>query len=182
MILSVADFTVRRKGVRALVKAFALIKHDQPDASLVLSGRMTAELEHELLTGLTDKVRSSIRILGLGKPGDLPILYQNASILALPAMWEPSGTVMVEAWASGTPVVATRHAGLPEFMDREVGVLFDPLTDGEETNNVEGLAEGILAGLEISGRNGIRERCREHARKFSSQRMGPMIEGLYAAA
>ena len=101
--------------------------------------------------------------------------------MALPSMWEPSGTVVLEALASGTPVVVTNHAGLPEFMNDSIGVLFEPMTNGEETLNFEGLAEALFRGLALSRCAGIRQRCRAHAADFSWEVLGPKIERVYSS-
>lgn len=181
-ILSVADFTVPRKGVRVLVEAFRLVKQAVPEALLRLSGNMPEWLQGEVLRDVPESVRRDIEILGLGKPGDVPELYRQASVMALPAMWEPSGGSLLEAFASGTPVVATNHGGLPEFMTGEVGVLFDPLTQDQETRNAKGLAEALIEGLHLSRTKGIRERCRAHAQQYSTESIGPILEKFYAGA
>src|SRR5262249_28105718 len=146
-ILSVADFTIPRKGVRVLIDAFCLVKQAVPDARLRLSGNMPEWLQTELLRDIPEPLRRDIEVLGLGKPGGVAELYRQASVMALPSMWEPSGLSLMEAFASGTPMVATNHAGLPEFITREVGVLFDPQTDGQETRNAKGLSEALIEGL-----------------------------------
>lgn len=178
-ILAAADFTVRRKGVRVLVSAFSIVKRTVPDARLKLSGRMSDALASELLGNIPDSVRSDIDVLGIGAVGDLPRLYREASVTVLPAMSEPSGSVIPESLASGTPVVGTNHGGIPEFVTPEVGVLFDPRTDGEETHNAGGLAEAILEGLNLAERSGTRDRCRAHALTFSWDAIGPRIEKVY---
>ncbi len=179
-ILSVANFDVRSKGVRILVQAFCQVKSRVPAALLRLSGHMSAAVQTEILRDLPDSVRSGIEILGLGKSEDLPRLYREASIMVLPSMGEPSGGALLESLASGTPVVVTRHGGMPEFVDPQVGVLFDPRSDGPEAKNEEGLVEAILEGLSLSEGQGIRDRCRAHAQKFSAQAQGPLYEELYA--
>jgi glycosyltransferase involved in cell wall biosynthesis len=179
-ILAAADFSIPRKGARVLVEAFALVKRSVPDAILQLSGRLPESLKIDLLKNVPDWIRRDIQILGLGQPGDLAAQYRSASVVALPSMWEPSGGAMLEAWSSGAPVVATNHGGLPEFMSSDVGVLFDPLTDDQETKNAPGLAEALIRGLELSQTPGIRARCREHVRQYSTERIGPVLERFYA--
>lgn len=179
-ILSVADFTIPRKGIRVLLDAFRLVKQAEPEALLRLSGRMPESLQSEVLRDLPESVSRDIQILGLGKPGDVPELYRQASVMVLPSMWEPSGGAMLEAFASGTPVVATNHGGLPEFMNKDVGVLFDPKTSDQETKNARGLAEALLEGLHLSRTPGIRERCRAHVQQYSTRSIGPVLEKFYA--
>lgn len=178
-LLAVADFNVPRKGVRVLLKAFMLLKEKLPDAMLLLSGKMSDELHAELIGSLPGSIRSSVKFLGLGNVEDIPALYRGATLMVLPSMWEPSGSVMFEAWSSGTPVVATRHGGLPEFVNEGVGVLFDPQTGGQETMNFDGLAEAMLKGLELAHQPGVRMKCRKHAESYSWDSLGPDTEAVY---
>jgi glycosyltransferase involved in cell wall biosynthesis len=181
-ILAVGDFNVPRKGVRALARAFAIVKERVSDARLRLSGAMSPALEAEIRSGLSDRVSASIEVLGLGRPEDVPRQYADASVVALPSMWEPSGGVLMEAWAAGAPVVATNHGGLPEFVTPGVGVLFDPDSTGEQTENAEGLADALLRGLALAQEPQVRQRCRAHAEQYSWQQLGPKIERLYVAS
>jgi len=181
-ILAVGDFNVPRKGVRALVRAFAIARERVPDARLRLSGAMSPALEAELRSGVSERVSANIEVLGLGRPEDVPRQYAEASVVVLPSMWEPSGGVLMEAWAAGAPVVATNHGGLPEFVTPAVGVLFDPGSNGEQTNNAEGLADALLGGLVLAQEPNVRDRCRAHAEQYSWQRLGPEIERLYVAS
>jgi glycosyltransferase involved in cell wall biosynthesis len=178
-ILAAGDFTVPSKGIRVLINAFPLVKQEVPELVLNLSGRMPERLISELTRGMPETTRKDIRMLGLGKTEDLPLLYSNATALVLPSMGEPSGTVLMEAWAAGTPVVTTNHGGVPEFVTESVGILFEPMTNGEQTDNTEGLAEAILKAIQLAQRPETADACREHARGFSTRRIGDRIEALY---
>ncbi|HWB83060.1 MAG TPA: glycosyltransferase family 4 protein [Bryobacteraceae bacterium] len=178
-IAAVADFNVRRKGIRVLIRAFTLVKSQVPDVLLRIAGALSDAVRAEVLRDLPENVRTAIEILGPQDSRVIVKLYCESSILVLPSMWEPSGTVLIEAMSSGTPVVTTNHAGNPEFVTPETGVLFDPRTNGEETENAAGLADAILRGLALSEQNGIRERCRAQAARFSWPVLGPRIEQVY---
>lgn len=179
-VLAVANFDERRKGIRVLLRAFELLRHEMPTVELWLSGNLSPSVEKETLGPLPAELRSAITVFGLGRPEDLPVLYQKASVLALPSMWEPSGTVMMEAWLCGTPVVATRHGGLPEMFREGVGVLFDPKTDTEETTNAEGLAAALHEGIRLSAQPETRVNCRRHGETFTLETVGPQFERFYA--
>lgn len=179
LFLAVGDFDVRRKGIRVLLKAFERFHANHADAILKVSGRLTLAAVQDLLDEMPGAIRDAIHFLGLGKPGDLPGLYQQTNVLVLPAMWEPSGTVMFEALACGTPVVAARHGGLPEFLTPEAGVLFDPQTNGEETMNAGGLCDAMESGLRLSLSPGIRSACRQLAERYSTDAIGPAWEQIY---
>jgi len=57
-------------------------------------------------------------------------LLANAACLWMPALWdEPFGLTLIEAMASGTPVLGTRRGALPEIVSAEVGALADSLDE-----------------------------------------------------
>lgn len=68
--------------------------------------------------------------------------YQAADVFVCPSPYEPFGLVVIEAFAAGTPVVATAFGGPPEVISPGVdGYLADP-------SHAEELAQAILAVLE----------------------------------
>lgn len=180
ILLCVASFAERRKGLRVMLRAFELLKSRLPDAVLRLSGHMPAEVRREWIDPLPEKVRRDIEVLDIGKLGDMSRLYREASLTVLPSMWEAYGMVVVESWASGTPVVVTDHGGLGELVtDPALGLRFDPQTDGQETMNAEGLAEAIVAALPLAERSDTRHRCRARAERYTWAVLGPEYEKLY---
>ena len=65
-----------------------------------------------------------IRLGAVSEPA-LRALYQDAAALVYPSRYEGFGLPLVEAMASGTPVLASRAASIPEVVG-EAGVLLDP--------------------------------------------------------
>jgi phosphatidylinositol alpha-mannosyltransferase len=180
-ILCAASFKDRRKGVRTLVQAFQLIKREVPDAILQLSGEINPSIEAELAGMVSPSVRSDVQFLGVGELVDLPRLYREATVTCLPSMWEGFGLVVVESWASGTPVVVTRHGAFPELLagSPRLGVMFDPKTNSFETTNAEGLAEALLAGLRLAEQPDVSKECRQRSLDYSWEKIGPGFEQLY---
>ncbi|MEO7142883.1 MAG: glycosyltransferase family 4 protein, partial [Bryobacteraceae bacterium] len=82
-ILGVADFNVRRKGIRVLIRAFKRIKSQSPDAVLRIAGALSEHVKAEVLRDLPDSVRSSLEILGPQDSAAIAKLYREASILVL---------------------------------------------------------------------------------------------------
>jgi len=76
-------------------------------------GEMRAGLERSAdLLG----VRDSVRFLGYRRGRELIDLFQCADLLVVPSRNEPFGIVVLEGWAAGKAVVATRNGGPSEFV------------------------------------------------------------------
>ncbi|MCI4336948.1 MAG: glycosyltransferase family 4 protein [Thermoplasmata archaeon] len=116
------------KGLGALVDAFSSLHRSDPTACLVLVGEDGGELE---------RVTSRVRQKGLGEwvrtPGFLSdermlaAAFRESRVFALPSEYEAFGLVLLEAMAQGTPVVASRVGGIPEFVEDGIaGLLVAP--------------------------------------------------------
>ena len=82
---------------------------------------------------------------------------RHLDVLVVPSREEPFGTVLAEAMAVGTPVVATRVGGLPEVVeDGETGVLVEP-------GDPAALAAGVLEVLDRRAEMGAAARVRRSA-------------------
>jgi glycosyltransferase involved in cell wall biosynthesis len=118
IILCVSRIDYQKNQI-GLVDALAQVATQVPTVHLVLLGPVTVAGYHERLLnrvrelGLTDRVTL---IPGL-RPDDpmLPAAYHAAEVFCLPSLHEPFGIVILEAWAAGRPVVASRVGGIPSF-------------------------------------------------------------------
>lgn len=181
-ILTAGDFSERRKGAACLARAFNLVKRAAPGAVLQYSGHMPREVRQELEQIIEPLYRSDVEFLGVGALEDLPRLYGEAAVTVLAAIWETQGMVLVESLACGTPVVGSRHGGIPDVVGEGVGLLFDPGRTETEATNSEGLAEAILRALELYRDRQLALRCRERAKQFSWEVLGPKIEQVLQSA
>jgi phosphatidylinositol alpha-mannosyltransferase len=178
VFLAVGAFSEPRKGLRVLLRAFEMVKQRLPDAELHISGQLPARAN--ILDEVPAEIRASIRLLGTGEVADLPDLYKAAAVTVLPSMWDALGLVLVESLASGTPVVGTRHGGIPEVVGDGVGVLFDPGTNGKEAVNKEGLAQAMLDALTLYADPNLSQRCRATAQRFSWDHLLPKVKQVHA--
>jgi glycosyltransferase involved in cell wall biosynthesis len=117
-----------------------------------------------------------IRYVGEADPAMKRKLLAGAYALLFPISWEePFGLVMIEALASGTPVVATRRASTPEVIDDGETGLLAGSGDGSEAD-VEALLEALPGIAALS-----RAACRQAAeRRFTVERMVDDYERRYA--
>jgi glycosyltransferase involved in cell wall biosynthesis len=93
---------------------------------------------------------------------ELPALYRGAAVFAYPSFFEGFGIPIIEAMASGTPVVASSHQSLDEASG-DAAVRVDPESP-----------EAIAAGLEtaLAERESLVARGLEHVRRFTWRACG----------
>lgn len=134
-----------QKNQLLLVKAFARFHAAHPEYKLVLIGPVTVEDYHRRILDEIEAsglAKSVIVIPGL-KPGD-PLLqsaYKGADFFILPTSHEPFGIVVLEAWAAGIPVIASRVGGIPGFTsDGENILLFNDKDEDGLLERMERLA------------------------------------------
>jgi glycosyltransferase involved in cell wall biosynthesis len=157
-----------RKGALDLVLAAPAIKRGAAGARIVVVG----DDPYESDVDYTDAVRHSPQIEHYPWVDNAPGVMRHLDVLVLPSHEEPFGTVLAEAMAVGTPVVATRVDGLPEVVvDGVTGRLVAP-------GDPEALAAAILDVL--SRRDEMGAAAREHARRFATERHIEQVERLLA--
>ncbi len=160
------------KDHRGLLEAFGRIAH-HPHAQLVIvgDGPRRAALERDRgALGLDG------RVLMLGERQDVAGILRALDVFALPSLGEGISNALLEAMASGLPVVATRVGGNPELVDHDVtGMLVSP-------RSADALAEAFaryLSDPALIRKHGEAGRCRA-VRDFSLDRMFESYESLYS--
>ena len=126
-----------QKGFDVLLRAFALARARCPMRLIILGkgpeqGRLQALAEH---LGIDSDVHLRGHV-------DNPLPYlRRAALFVLPSRWEGLSNALLEALASGTPMVATRCTGSTELLDQgRYGKLVN-------VGDVDALAESILESL-----------------------------------
>lgn len=124
------------KNLDNVVKAYARARHlANLDAPLICVGARTGSefkiRQRAEYLGIPDKVR----ILGHVAQEALPAIYQGASLFLYPTLYEGFGLPVVEAMASGVPVITSNTSALKEIAEG-YAYLVDPL-------DIEGMAKAI---------------------------------------
>lgn len=85
----------------------------------------------------TSNMPKNVHCLGLVKRSRMPYYYNISGILVLPSLTEGFGDVILEAFACGKPVIASRVGDMPRIVSPEIGWLVEP-------KDVESLQKTIL--------------------------------------
>jgi glycosyltransferase involved in cell wall biosynthesis len=116
------------KGVDVLVEAMRVLDRElgEHGVDLAVVGAPYGTEKYDA------EQRARVRALGLGERirfhgkqlfEDIPFWMSACDVLALPSRREGCPNVVLEALASGRPVVASRVGGVPELLDEKNGVL-----------------------------------------------------------
>ncbi|WP_018862697.1 HAD-IIB family hydrolase [Thioalkalivibrio sp. ALJ3] len=154
MALSRAD---ERKNIRALVEAYAGNEWLQENANLVIVAGNRDDIRdldkgaRDVLTDLLLRIDRHDLYGRVAYPKhhsseDVPDLYRlvasSKGVFVNPALTEPFGLTLIEAAASGAPIVATNDGGPEEIISRcHNGLLVDPL----DPEGIADAIQGILA-------------------------------------
>ena len=113
---------IPKKGVATSLRAFAIFKRDNPQAEFLIAGKGPLQPELEMLAGGLGILRD-VHFVGFLSQPKLLQLYANSHLFLHPSEISPNQdqegvpNSVLEAMATGLPVVATRHGGIPEAVD-----------------------------------------------------------------
>jgi glycosyltransferase involved in cell wall biosynthesis len=165
---------IEQKDHATLLRAFAVVREQHPQARLAILGSGPLEAETRALAaslGLADAVALPGRT-------DIRDWLLRADVFVHTSRWEGFGIVLLEAMLAGLPVVATRVSAVPEIVaDSVTGALVPP-------GDAEILARELAALLaDPDRRHRLGEAGRERARtEFSVARMTERTVEVYEAS
>jgi glycosyltransferase involved in cell wall biosynthesis len=172
-----AQFWPHKNHLR-LVEAFARIASAFPDCRLVLTGKQRDEYERVFARvrelGLADRVQH----LGYIEASELAVVYQCATVVAVPTLFESISIPVYEAFSIGTAVCASHVVALPEQVG-DAGLLFDP-TSPEDIAAAIGRLLGDPALRRTLVERGHR-RMAEVTHASYATRLGAIVDAVTAA-
>jgi glycosyltransferase involved in cell wall biosynthesis len=147
-----------------LFKAFEIFKErTRYPHRLVLAGADSHGADLVKAAAFESRYRNDIFFTGHFPPASLPELYVGADFVVFPSLYEGFGLGVLEAMASGVPVVCARAASLPETAEH-AALYFDPW-------NSEDMADRMVT---ITTNRDVYRECRalglERAKAFSWDR------------
>jgi glycosyltransferase involved in cell wall biosynthesis len=162
------------KALDVLLQAFPAVTASQPAAHLLIVG------DGPMMQPLTDMARAgglTDRVHFAGYRKDVAAIMRSADIFVLPTRFDAQPTVIMEAMASGLPIVSTTYSGIPDMVENGVqGTLVEP-------GDVPALAEALIdlirdpAKAKAFGEAGHKRAVRE----FDMDRQIEVLAGHYDA-
>jgi len=135
IVLLFVGNAIERKGLDIFVDALFLLNLEQQKKIEVVFCTEGNELK-----GIKSRINTSptlckaTKYFGKVEQSILNIFYNMTTIFIFPSREEPLGLVGLEAIASGTPVIGANTGGIPEYINDDNGLLFEP-------NNPQSLAD-----------------------------------------
>ena len=163
-----------QKDPLLLVQAMSALKHL---TQATLNVHLLIAGEGELMKPVQDEIQkldltSSVTLLGAVMPPDLSTLHRLSSAIVLTSVYEGLPLVVLEALASGTPVVTTNCGETPKFMLPGSGVVCQERTPKE-------IAAALLQVLLAPEQFPV-QACLETARPFAvCEVVGQIYESMY---
>jgi glycosyltransferase involved in cell wall biosynthesis len=171
-VLAVGGISPRKNG-RRVIEAFTRWRGKggaRQSYRLLVTG---TSLDPDFAAPRTPDATDGITLLGHVDDATLHTLYAGAQVLLFPAIYEGFGLPILEAMASGTPVVTSRTGSAPEAAG-DAAVLVDPFD-----------VEAIAAGLELATRPEEQARLRAlgplRAARFTWERAAIATGDIYRA-
>ena len=133
LILSIGAIS-ERKGHMCLLQAFEQLCSTNPSAQLVIAGSLADKKYHQRLVQYISQspYKEHISVYTNLPQQDIFALYQQAKIFAFHSQEESQGIALVEAMATGLPVVATNVGGIPYVVTHEKSGLLSDYTDVQQ--------------------------------------------------
>jgi glycosyltransferase-like protein len=136
-----------RKNSIVLLKAFAQVLKTYPDAQLIIAGGASffdhSSYQERFFSTVRqlEMTESSLILPGVISDRELPALYRCANAFIFPSIREGWGLVLLEAIATGLPIVTSNIPPFTEFLNSAQALLVDP-------DAVEAIAQAMIDAVQ----------------------------------
>jgi phosphatidylinositol alpha-mannosyltransferase len=144
-----------RKGLSVLVEAYPEIRRQHPQVRLLIAGPGEPD---DTLKKLSREDRASVTVLGMVAPQDKASVLASGTIYVAPNTGgESFGIVLLEAMASGTPVVASDLEAFKRVLDNgKAGITFENENSQDLATVVSNLLSDSIRRTELSAQGKLR--------------------------
>jgi glycosyltransferase involved in cell wall biosynthesis len=168
---------IDRKGIHYLAEAFALFCSKVPDITLAIAGCMLPE--EKIRSFFAPEVRARVHVVPLVKRPDMPALYAAHDIFVFPSLAEGMPLTLLEAMATGMPIITSDAPGMADIIEDEFsGLLVQPADAAELAAAMERLCRS--ADLRRQFGQAAQQTARRHTWPIIAQKLEHIL--LLAAA
>jgi glycosyltransferase involved in cell wall biosynthesis len=159
------------KGYEYLLEAIELLRREGRDIELDIVGDGP---ERTAYTRLANELGLNGHVVfhGIVPKPEVARRMREASLFVLTSRYDNNPCVLIEAMASGLPVVATAVGGIPEVVDESSGILARP-------RDPRSIADGIAAALDRPGGWDHRQIANSAAMRFGRDEIGRRLAEIY---
>ncbi|MBU1118273.1 glycosyltransferase family 4 protein [Patescibacteria group bacterium] len=141
-----------RKNILNILKSYEQLKQENPNApDLVMAGKKGWGTDDFYLYLKTMKSTDAVHLPGHIDANDLPALYQGACLYLFPVLYEGFGLTVLEALASGLPVVTSHVSSIPEIAGSAARYV-DPKKPEDIADTVEQILKDGMVSSELSAK------------------------------
>ena len=162
--------------IATAIRAFALLLERAPKARMTIAGSGPQRAELERLAaelGVSERVRFTGRL----DNRELPALYRTASVALNPSLADNMPISLLEAMASGVPIVSTNVGGIPHLVEDGVTAVLVAPGDHERMADAQ---LRVLCNADVA--RGLRANGLVLAASFSWLQVRPRLMAAYASA
>lgn len=181
IVLGVPGTLRPMKGHQFLLRVLPRVVRRYPNLVVPVSGATDAPYAKELSQecrrlGLQDVVRF------VGQIDDMVAFYKACDLVCIPSRAEPFGRTIIEAFATGTPVIATRVGGIPEIVDHDLNGILVHFADDD---GLEAALERLLKDSTLRSQFAVRakQKALEHfANRAYTSRLISLVNEVFEAS
>ncbi|BAU09743.1 group 1 glycosyl transferase [Leptolyngbya sp. NIES-3755] len=160
LYLTIGGIEPRKNSIR-LLQAFHQVRDRFPNARLIIAGGATLfdyqSYREEFFTiARALNLEEALILPGVLPDAELPALYRSADAFVFPSIKEGWGLVILEAIASGLPVITSNQAPFTEFLNDQQALLVDP-------TSVDAIAQALCSVFQSA------DSLRQHSRSILTQ-------------
>ncbi|MBU2235475.1 glycosyltransferase family 4 protein, partial [Patescibacteria group bacterium] len=165
--------TYPHKNLERLVHAFRKLRNEEKiDVQLVLVGKRDYFSERLEILVNEQGMKRDVIFPGFVKDEELPLFYRSALLYVFPSSIEGFGLPPLEAMSYDLPVVSSNAPCMPEILG-EAAKYFHP----DEISDIVQVLKQVIQDKQM--RENLREKGREHIKKFSWRKMVEKTHSIY---
>jgi len=155
------------------LRAFALVRKQMPEAQLTICGEGPEQPRLQQLAQ-TLRLQDAVHFTGKVDNADMPAYYRQVDLVLNPSLADNMPNSVLEAWASGVPVVSTNVGGVPDLIQNDRnGCLVLP-------GDTEAMAQAMLSVLTCRATGGrLRRAGLATAQQYSWPHIAPLLKAQY---